>query len=311
MARHWHQAGDLDRALDASVRAGATYSRGCTPSPTPTPATPARSSCSSRWPPTSTCRSCARGPPSARSSPATTPAARRDCWGGAARTSPSDPQRAAPAGAARLPPPPVRRRRGRASAPSARPCALVPAGRDQRARRAAPRRAGAARRGWSRLDDAERAGTEALRIARAVGARREEGIALNALGRGRRRCAATSDRAVEHAARGAGDRPRGAGPARTSASAYVNLSHVLGMAGRLDECVELARAGIVELTRFGQQRQCRAACCSTTSASPGEGRPVRRGRRARHRGAEPPPARDHGGTAAAAGRPHRAGQAAT
>jgi DNA-binding CsgD family transcriptional regulator len=37
-------------------------------------------------------------------------------------------------------------------------------------------------------------------------------------------------------------------------AAYVNLSHVLGMAGRLDECVELGRVGIVELTRFGQQR---------------------------------------------------------
>ena len=38
-------------------------------------------------------------------------------------------------------------------------------------------------------------------------------------------------------------------------AAYVNLSHVLGMAGRLDDGVELARVGIGELTRFGQERQ--------------------------------------------------------
>ena len=66
--------------------------------------------------------------------------------------------------------------------------------------------------GWSRLDDAELAGTEeALRVARAVGARREEGIALNALGT---TAALRGDLTTGggHAAGGAGDRPRGGGP---------------------------------------------------------------------------------------------------
>ena len=84
---------------------------------------------------------------------------------------------------------------------------------------------------WSRLDDAERACLEALRISREVGARREEGLALNALG-------------VVAAVRGTDG---GIGLLRESlaiaqevqdptdlASAYVNLSHVLGLAGRLD-----------------------------------------------------------------------------
>jgi DNA-binding CsgD family transcriptional regulator len=106
--------------------------------------------------------------------------------------------------------------------------------------------------GWSRLDDAERAGTEGLRIARAVGARREEGIALNALGttaalRGALGRAVDMLREALAIAREVED-PWDLG------AAYVNLSHVLGMAGRLDECVELGRVGIVELTRFGQQR---------------------------------------------------------
>ena len=106
--------------------------------------------------------------------------------------------------------------------------------------------------GWSRLDDAEFAGTEGLRIARAVGARREEGIALNALGttaalRGDLGRAVDMLREALEIAREVED-PWDLG------AAYVNLSHVLGMAGRLDECVELGRVGIVELTRFGQQR---------------------------------------------------------
>ena len=37
--------------------------------------------------------------------------------------------------------------------------------------------------------------------------------------------------------------------------AYVNLSHVLGLAGRLDEGVALCHGGIGELSRFGQDRQ--------------------------------------------------------
>ena len=106
---------------------------------------------------------------------------------------------------------------------------------------------------WSRIDDAETACVEALRISREVGARREEGVALNAQG-------------VVAAVRG--DVDGGIGLLRESlsiaqevqnptdlASAYVNLSHVLGLAGRLDDGVLLARAGITELTRYGQDRQ--------------------------------------------------------
>ena len=106
---------------------------------------------------------------------------------------------------------------------------------------------------WSRIGDAEAACDAALRIAREVGARREEGVALNARG-------------VVAAVRG--DVDAGIGLLRESlviaqevqnptdlASAYVNLSHVLGLAGRLDDGVLLARAGITELTRYGQDRQ--------------------------------------------------------
>ena len=106
---------------------------------------------------------------------------------------------------------------------------------------------------WSRVDDADTACAEALRISRAVGARREEGVALNARG-------------VVAAVRG--DVDGGIELLRASlaiaqevqnptdlASAYVNLSHVLGLAGRLDDGVRLARAGIAELTRYGQDRQ--------------------------------------------------------
>jgi len=106
---------------------------------------------------------------------------------------------------------------------------------------------------WSRIDDADTACAEAVRISRAVGARREEGVALNARG-------------VVAAVRG--DVDGGIELLRDSlaiaqavqnptdvASAYVNLSHVLGLAGRLDDGVRLARAGIAELTRYGQDRQ--------------------------------------------------------
>ncbi len=106
---------------------------------------------------------------------------------------------------------------------------------------------------WSWLDVADDACEKALRISREVGARREEGKALNALG-------------IVAAVRG--DVTRGVALlqealaiARTEqdphdvATGYVNLSHVLGLAGRLDEGVELCRAGIVELDHFGQDRQ--------------------------------------------------------
>jgi DNA-binding CsgD family transcriptional regulator len=106
---------------------------------------------------------------------------------------------------------------------------------------------------WSRLGDAESAADRALEISRTVGARREEGIALNALG-------------VVAATRGETSRgvdllhdalavAREINSPQSVGLAYVNLSHVLGIAGRLDEGIELCRQGIGELNRFGQDRQ--------------------------------------------------------
>ncbi len=107
--------------------------------------------------------------------------------------------------------------------------------------------------GWSRLDEAEEAAAEALRIARAIGARREIGLALNAQGcvaalRGRLDEGVPLLREALTIAR-EGQDPQDLG------AAYVNLSHVLGMAGLLGDAVELARVGIGELTRVGQERQ--------------------------------------------------------
>ena len=107
--------------------------------------------------------------------------------------------------------------------------------------------------GWSRLDEAEEAAAEALRIARAIGARREIGLALNAQGcvaalRGRLDEGVPLLREALAIAR-EGQDPQDLG------AAYVNLSHVLGMAGLLGDAVELARVGIGELTRVGQERQ--------------------------------------------------------
>jgi DNA-binding CsgD family transcriptional regulator len=107
--------------------------------------------------------------------------------------------------------------------------------------------------GWSRFDEAELLATEALHLATEVGARREEGVARNAQGttaafRGDLESAVELLRTALEIAREVQD-PQDLG------SAYVNLSHVLGMAGRLEENVELGRIGIVELTRVGQERQ--------------------------------------------------------
>ncbi|HEX5089361.1 MAG TPA: AAA family ATPase [Nocardioides sp.] len=131
--------------------------------------------------------------------------------------------------------------------------ALLPAG--ERSVRAARVRGEMALQavGWSRFDEAELLAAEALRIATDVGARREEGVARNAQGttagfRG------DLDRAVE-LLRTALEIAREVQDPQDLGSAYVNLSHVLGMAGRLEENVELGRIGIVELTRVGQERQ--------------------------------------------------------
>lgn len=106
---------------------------------------------------------------------------------------------------------------------------------------------------WSRLDEADAACAEAMRIAAAVGARREEGAARNALGvvaAGR----GDTDEAITLLRSALGTALEVEEPGDV-ASAYVNLSHVLGLAGRLDEVVTLSRDGIAELTRYGQDRQ--------------------------------------------------------
>ena len=118
---------------------------------------------------------------------------------------------------------------------------------------------------WAELDSAEAAASHALAISRALGARRPEGTALNALGL----VAATR-----------GDLDRGVAQLRESLAiarevqsphdvglAYVNLSHVLGLASRLDDGVALCREGVPELGRYGQDRQFGSLLlCNTSDA---------------------------------------------
>ena len=106
---------------------------------------------------------------------------------------------------------------------------------------------------WSRLDEAEAACDEALRISRAIGAHREEGLALNA----RALVLATRGdlQEGERLLRASLDIARETGQPHDLGSAYANLSHVLALAGRIDAGLTLARTGIVELSRYGQDRQ--------------------------------------------------------
>ncbi len=106
---------------------------------------------------------------------------------------------------------------------------------------------------WSRLDIAEDSCRRGLAIAKAVGARREEGLLLNASG---------SIAAVH------GDIGSGVCLLREAlviatemgnpddlATAYINLTHILGLGGRVDEIVDVAREGAEVLTRMGLARQ--------------------------------------------------------
>lgn len=106
---------------------------------------------------------------------------------------------------------------------------------------------------WARLDDAQTWSEAALRIARVTGARREEGRAQNAMG-----VIAASrgdvDAGTTHL-RAALDLARDLGEPHDLATAYINLSHVLGLAGRYDEVVELCTEGDASLTRVGLSRQ--------------------------------------------------------
>lgn len=106
---------------------------------------------------------------------------------------------------------------------------------------------------WSRLDEAEAEGVLALRIAGELGARKETGMARNALG-----LTAATRGEVDHGVallRDALGVAREVEDANDVGAAYIHLSHVLGLAGRVDEVVDLCRDGVVELGRYGQDRQ--------------------------------------------------------
>lgn len=106
---------------------------------------------------------------------------------------------------------------------------------------------------WTRLDVAHGASVAAIGIARAAGARRELGTALNALGvvtayRG------DVDAGVEHL-RQALAIAHELDNADDLAAAYIHLCHVLGVAGRFDEAVAVGREGYEVMCRVGLQRQ--------------------------------------------------------
>ena len=106
---------------------------------------------------------------------------------------------------------------------------------------------------WSRIDEAEQWCAAGLVVARRCGARREEGLLLNALGsvlghRGHHEAGIGHLREALAIAADVG------GP-DDLALAYVNLTHVLGLAGRLEEMADASRAGSEELGRIGLARQ--------------------------------------------------------
>lgn len=106
---------------------------------------------------------------------------------------------------------------------------------------------------WSRLDDADTSATRGLAVATATGARREEGLIHNAMGaiasvRG------DVDGGVDHL-RQALDIAKEIGNPNDLATAYINLTHVLGVGGRTDEVVAVAAEGTTALTRVGLSRQ--------------------------------------------------------
>lgn len=106
---------------------------------------------------------------------------------------------------------------------------------------------------WSRPDEAERWCHSGLAAARACGARREEGLVRNALGmvaalRG------DVDSAIDHE-RVALGLALETGGADDLALAYVNLTHALGLAGRLADVAEVAREGSRLLAQVGLATQ--------------------------------------------------------
>ena len=251
LARHWHRAGDLARALDAAVRAGrvseeayafadaqASYSRALELLEQ-VDADVDRTDLRTR-------------PASARSSPAT-PRPRSASSGRRSPTSPTPSERAA-----------LLERLGSFHYLAGDGEAAEAAFRDALALLAPGETSELAARlyaglgllcaAWSRIDDADdglRRGVADLprRRCPARGGRRPQRPR-----RGRRRARATWTAGSSCSATSLAIAQEVQNPTDV-ASAYVNLSHVLGLAGRLDDGVRLARAGIAELTRYGQDRQ--------------------------------------------------------
>lgn len=106
---------------------------------------------------------------------------------------------------------------------------------------------------WSRFDEAKRAADLGLAAATTVGAEREAGVIHNALGviASGRGAHGEAERQLREALRIAHrlDQPD------DLSTAYINLSHVLGAAGRVDEVVEVTRRAAQALTRVGLARQ--------------------------------------------------------
>ena len=154
---------------------------------------------------------------------------------------------------------------------------------------------------WSRLDEAEAACAEALRISRAIGARREEGLALNAQALV---LATRGDLAGGRAAAAgvAGHRPRDRAAPRPGVGVREPVPRAGARgAGRRRPDPRAHRDRGAEPLRAGPpERQPAALQHRRHAAQVGSGR---RGRGADRRGAGPAPARDHGGPGAARGCP--------
>ncbi len=106
---------------------------------------------------------------------------------------------------------------------------------------------------WSRLDEAVESSREAITLARAVGARRDEGWALNALG-----VVTVYQGRVDEGVGYLQDALRIAremdSPDELMA-ASINLGHILGVVGRYDESIAVCLAGVVDARRVGLERQ--------------------------------------------------------
>lgn len=118
---------------------------------------------------------------------------------------------------------------------------------------------------WGRLDEAETEAGLALEIASAVGATREQGRAMAALGI----VTGTRGEFTESVAwlRSALEIARAEYAAEELVSGYINLSHVLGSMGELDQQVALCQEGVAVLTEHGLVRQGGALLMANTVES--------------------------------------------